>query len=158
MSEPTSRVDHRGVNHYVFTSTWLVPADVDQVFTVLSEVVDYAIWWPEFKSAARTGPDTGDFVLRSFLPFSLRFSLRREIEDRDLGHLRAFATGDIEGTVQWTVRSEQPSHTRADFLQDVMLTHPLASRLSPILKPLLRLNHTAAMRGGYHGLRRHLDL
>lgn len=158
MSEPTSHVDQSGINHYIFTSTWPVPADVDQVFKVLSDVVDYTAWWPEFKSATRTGPDTGDFVLRSFLPFSLRFSLQREIEDREHGHLRARASGDIAGTVQWLVRSERSNFTRADFRQDVILMHPFARRLSPVLKPLLRLNHTAAMRGGYAGLRRHLHL
>lgn len=158
MPAPASRVEQSGTNHYIFTSTWVLPTNSRDVFMILSDVMSYVEWWPEFRSAVRTGPDTGDFVLRSFLPFSLRFTLRREIEDADRGHLRAVADGDIEGSVEWTLSSSRAHSTRADFRQDVILMHPIARRLSSILKPALRLNHAVAMRGGYEGIKKRLSL
>lgn len=142
-------------HRYVFRSSWHIPALSDRTFQALADLERYPHWWPEFKRARLVSPGRGEFALRSVLPLTLRFSLEREIEDADEGHLRARAVGDIEGTVEWTVH-EARGAARAEFLQDVLLRHPLAVRVDQVLRPVLEWNHSKAMKSGAAGLRRYL--
>jgi uncharacterized protein YndB with AHSA1/START domain len=153
MGHERSRVTRLTPHHYVFSSTWLLPAQPAEVFAVLAALEQYPAWWPEFKKAKLDSPDHGTFALRSALPITLHFELCREIEDAEALHLRARATGDIDGTVEWQL-SETAAGTRADFAQEVDLRHPLATKIDLAIRPLLEWNHRRAMTSGAESLER----
>lgn len=146
-----------GDGRYVFTSSWTVPAPAQQTFAVLRDVAGYVSWWPEFRQGHQITADRAEFVLRSVLPVSLRFTLERDIEDATTGHLRAMASGDIEGSVEWRVAPLDAHTSRADFREDVLLKHRWARHLQRVLRPALVLNHSWAMRSGQHALTRHVQ-
>lgn len=150
-----SRVERLAAHEYEFSSIWQLPTTVETAFAVLRDLWSYPVWWPQFTRAERTAEDEGVFALRSRLPLTLNFTLRRDIEDEQHGTLRAQASGDISGIVEWRL---QPADTLtvASFTERVTLEHPLARRLDVVLRPLLTWNHRSAMRSGERGLIAHL--
>lgn len=152
-----SRVQRVGGHEYAFSSTWQLPAPAKSVFAVLRDLWSYPEWWPEFKRAEQTAEDEGSFTLRSRLPLTLNFALRREIENYQQGLLRALAAGDIEGIVEWRIEPVDQG-TRVAFIEQVTLQHPLARRTDIVLRPILEWNHRGAMSSGERGLIRHLEI
>jgi hypothetical protein len=94
--------------------------------------------------------------LRSVLPLTLNFTLRREIEDESRGLLRALAAGDITGSVEWRLEQTARRRSTAHFIQRVTLDHRLARRTDFVLRPILTWNHSAAMRSGHRGIQAYL--
>ena len=151
-----SRVERIAAHEYAFTSVWHLAAPVDAVFEVLRDLWSYPVWWPEIIRAHQISEDEGEFALRSRLPLTLQFRLRRDAEDHRQRVLRAMATGDIAGSVEWRLRPTSTG-TTINFTQLVTLEHPLARRGDLILRPLLTWNHRVAMSSGERGLIAHLD-
>jgi hypothetical protein len=147
-----SRVDRLAAHQYTFLSDWRLAADLPTAFAVLRDLWSYPRWWPEFKRAEQTADDRGEFALRSALPLTLNFSLVREIDDPDVGILRAIVVGDIDGTIEWRLVQSNSLLTTAYFVQRVTLEHRLARRADVLLRPLLTWNHAVAMRSGYRGM------
>jgi polyketide cyclase/dehydrase/lipid transport protein len=152
----SSSVTRSGPHHYVFHSTWDLPAQPERVFTALADLANYPRWWPEFKAARLGSDDHGEFALRSILPITLRFTLDRDLEDPATGLLRARAGGDIDGTVQWELHPASRQGTRVQFTQDVILRHRLAARIDRFIRPTLEWNHRMAMKSGAAGLTEYL--
>lgn len=150
-----SGVERIAAHEYAFTSTWQLPFTAEKVFAVLRDLWSYPEWWPEFKGAQQTAEDEGVFALRSRLPLTLNFTLRRDVEDSQRGILRALATGDIEGVVEWRLQAAG-TDTVVGFTERVELQHPLARRTDFMLRPLLTWNHRSAMNSGERGLITHL--
>jgi hypothetical protein len=148
----SSRVERIAAHRYTFLSDWELPVEPVAAFSVLRDLWSYPNWWPEFKRADRINDETGLFALRSALPLTLTFTLRREIEDEARGLLAATASGDIEGSVEWLLEPIDASATIAHFTEEVTLKHPLARHTDFALRPLLNWNHAAAMRSGHRGL------
>jgi hypothetical protein len=96
--------------------------------------------------------ENGFFALRSALPLTLTFALRREVEDEARGLLAATASGDIEGSVEWLLEPVDAGATIAHFTETVTLKHPLARHTDFALRPLLNWNHAVAMQSGQTGL------
>jgi hypothetical protein len=147
-----SRVDRLAAHRYAFLSDWELPVDLHAAFAVLQDLWSYPMWWPEFKRADQIADDQGVFALRSVLPLTLNFTLRRDVEDEASGRLRALATGDITGIVEWRLEQTEPRLTTAHFTQRVTLDHRLARRTDFVLRPVLMWNHAAAMRSGHRGI------
>lgn len=147
----SSRVDRIAEHQYLFRSVWLLPADVQSVFVALRDLWSYPLWWPEFRRAEQTGDDEGIFALRSRLPLTLTFTLRRDVEDQANGVLRALAAGDIAGSVEWRLAPAHP-YTTATFTEHVTLQHRWARHMDLMLRPILTWNHRSAMRSGERGL------
>lgn len=141
---------------YVFHATWAIAAPPQRVFSALADLERYPDWWPAFKRARLVDNDHCDLAVRTLLPVTLQFTLQRDIEDPSTGMLRAAATGDIVGLVEWRLTPVVNRDTIARFTEDVTLQHTQAARLDRVIRPLLALNHRLAMNSGAHGLARHL--
>lgn len=156
MNTHTDRVDRLAPHQYVFRSVWELPVPRMQATATLADLINYPAWWPEFKSATQVDGDNVRMALRSVLPFNLRFTLHRDIEDHEHGLLRAAATGDIDGTVEWIVVAQRNNRSTASFTQAVTLNHPIAARVDRVIRPILEWNHTVAMRSGVSGITAYL--
>jgi hypothetical protein len=152
-----ARVERLARHRYVFLSTWWLAAPQAAIFDALRDLWSYPTWWPQFIAARQLDEDTGEFALRSSLPLTLRFTLCRDVEDPRAGLLRATASGDICGTVQWQLHDVDGDRVRADFEQRVTLEYRPARWIDPIARPLLTWNHRQAMRSGQDGLRNYLS-
>ncbi len=152
MAAISSRVERIAAHRYTFLSDWELPVEPATSFSVLRDLWSYPTWWPEFKRADRIDDENGLFALRSALPLTLNFSLRRDVEDEAKGLLSATASGDIEGSVEWLLEPSGTSATIAHFTEQVILKHRLARSTDFALRPLLNWNHAAAMRSGRRGL------
>ena len=151
----SSGVSRLAPHRYEFSSRWVVPSAPDETYAVLSRPDLYPQWWPEIRKADQAGDGIGLMELRSALPFTLRFSLTRVVEDPVARRLRADVDGDIRGYVQGTVTAGEDGSV-VEFQQVVTLHHAVARRLDVALRPLLQWNHERAMRGGSRGLARYM--
>ena len=141
---------------YSFRSEWELDAPRASVFEVLRKGENYERWWPQIKRSARLGDGSYELVARSFLPYELHMVLTESAIDEAAGILEANLNGDLEGFSRWTL-SERGDKTIALFEEEVVTHKPLLNTLSPVVKPLLRYNHTVMMRQGERGLRRYLS-
>ena len=138
-----------------FDSVWRLPADPGTIYTVLSDVEAYPLWWSQIKSARELGPHQAAARIRSLLPFPLRLTIRGEVTDPDAGLLRLAIDGDLDGWAQWELRRIGPE-TLASYVQEVVLRLPAAGQVSDLIRPLLRVNHAWMMRSGERGLASYL--
>ena len=141
---------------YRFRSEWELDAPRARVFEVLRKGESYEKWWPQVKRSARLSDGRYELAVRSFLPYELRMVLTESVIDEGTGVLEANLEGDLEGFSRWTL-TEQRGKTIALFEEEVVTHKPLLNTLSPLVKPLLRYNHTVMMRQGERGLRRYLS-
>jgi hypothetical protein len=100
----------------------------------------------------------GSARIRSVLPYDLRITVR-ELPGRSVapgpegtGVLRAAVDGDIRGELGWRL-SPWGAGTLAEFEQRVEVVSRPLRLMSPLGRPLLRLNHRLMMRAGERGLR-----
>ena len=142
---------------YRFHSEWELNAPRARVFEVLRQGENYERWWPQIKRSARLDDGSYELVARSFLPYELHMVLTESAIDEAAGILEANLNGDLEGFSRWTL-SERGGKTIALFEEEVVTHKPLLNTLSPVVKPLLRYNHTVMMRQGERGLSRYLSL
>jgi hypothetical protein len=140
---------------YRFATTWRLPAEPERVYAVLADIERYDRWWPQVRRITRLDDESGDVQIRSVLPWTLHLHLRRELEDESALRLRAAVRGHLDGWSSWEL-SPGPGGTHAAYRQEVELHAPLLRRVSFLLRPVLRANHAAMMRGGERGLRAHL--
>lgn len=144
-------------DRYVFRSEWVLDAAPSRVYAALADVDAYVTWWPEIRSVRRVSDSAGEVTCRSLLPYDLRFTVSRELEDAAAGVLGARLTGDLDGTSRWTV-SAAGAGSLAVFDEDVVVRKALVrgAGLLGLGRPVLRANHGVMMRSGLAGLRRHL--
>ncbi|MER5636187.1 SRPBCC family protein [Kitasatospora sp. NPDC002227] len=143
------------LNHYRFRHVWELDAPAAAVYAALRDVGSYPLWWREVRSVRPVGGDVSAVVIRSRLPYSLTFALRRSREDQAAGVLEATLHGDLDGWSRWTTTAHGPG-TRVLLEEEVRAGRPLLRRLAPLARPLFLANHALAARSGERGLRRHL--
>ena len=97
---------------FVFDATWTIAAPAQAVYEVLAAPDDYPRWWPQIRWARRIDADSGELGARSRLPYTLRMTVRREVEDPGTLTLLAALTGDLVGFSRWQV-SPAPAGDRA---------------------------------------------
>lgn len=134
---------------YAFEHTTAVAAEVAEVHALLVDLENFGSWWPQVVAVASLGPEDALVVCRSRLPYDLELHLHAESRDPRL--LRVAIDGPIAGTAQWRL-TPVPGGTRLDFEQQVRAVGPAFVLASWLLKPLLRWNHEAMMRGAEDGL------
>lgn len=140
---------------YTFRTTWQVDASVLDAFQVLADIEAYPRWWPEIREVRRVDRTRVDVHIRAALPYSLHVRLHKEVEDQEAGMLRTSLSGDLEGWSSWSIGAFGTGCTLR-FDEEVVTTKPIMNALTPIARPLFRLNHFAMMRHGERGLRRML--
>ena len=144
-----------GTPVYRFRSTWRLPAPPERVYPVLADIERYDAWWPQIRRITRLDDESGEVVIRSLLPWTLRLHLHRDVEDPEALTLRAAVRGHLHGWSGWELRPG-PGGTHAAYRQEVELRAPGLRQVSFLLRPVLRANHAAMMRAGERGLRAHL--
>jgi hypothetical protein len=140
------------LTHYVFRSVWQVQADVEDVIAVLNDLESYPAWWPEIRSVRPLGGDRFEVVARSFLPYELRFVSEAAADEPSPGVINARLSGDMEGTVRWTV-AKVDAGCRLVYDQEVTTHKRLLNVMAPVARPGFKANHAVMMRHGERGLR-----
>jgi carbon monoxide dehydrogenase subunit G len=135
---------------YAFEHTTEVAAPLDQVHAVLVDLERYVDWWPQVRAVASAGPDDAVVVCRSRLPYDLELHLHAA--NRDPERLRVEIDGPIRGYAEWKLVGNH-NGTRLEFEQRVHAVDRRFVVASYLLKPVLRWNHAAMMRGAEEGLR-----
>lgn len=130
-------------------------ASVADVFAALADIEGYPRWWPEIREVRPVDETRVDVHIRAALPYSLHVRLHKQIEDPQAGILRTRLTGDLEGWSSWSVEALHTGCTLR-FEEEVVTTKPIMNALTPVARPLFRLNHFLMMRHGERGLRRML--
>lgn len=138
-------------------TTWRVPLDPEEVFTLLAHARHYGEWWG--KSAMRCvhadpgEPEVGKSVtlsVRGFLPYRLTMtttSTALEPPSRIVGISR----GDLVGVGAWTIAPDGLG-TVAELDWRVAVRGRLESVAGAPARPLLAANHRWTMRRGEEGM------
>ena len=122
---------------------------------MLRDSGDYPRWWPEVRLVRRIDDRRTEMVIRSVLPYELRFVAQQERQDPAAGVLEVSMSGDLEGFSRWTL-SASGDGTRAVFEEDVVARKALLRRLAVVARPAFRANHALMMRHGKQGLRAYI--
>jgi hypothetical protein len=148
---------------YRFVTVWRLGAPIDDVFAVVEAIEAWPEWWPHVRSVtqlAHGAPDgTGAEYRAAFrgkLPYELRFDLRVTQRVRPTA-LTGAATGELEGTGEWTLW-EESAVTAVRYVWAIRTTRAWMNLLAPLpfVDEIFRMNHHAVMRGGLRGIRRRM--
>ncbi|HVZ22757.1 MAG TPA: SRPBCC family protein [Vicinamibacterales bacterium] len=149
-------------NDYTFVTGWRVEGTPQLVFDILDDPAGYPRWWPsvwleaELVNDGRDGsPRTIRFLSRGRLPYTLRWTARRVAADPP-SRIVVQASGDFEGTGEWTIAADGPSRVAVQYVWTITANKPLLRYLSPVMRPLFEWNHRWAMTQGEESLRREL--
>jgi len=134
---------------FAFDTTWLVAASPEEVRDVLVDLEHYPAWWPEVRAVAKVGEDDAIVLCRSVLPYTLE--LRLHAVSRELPTLRVEVSGDLRGSVAWTLSDDGAGGTRIKASQEVALV-PFPTVVVAAARPVLVWNHHRMMRGCAAGL------
>ena len=140
------------LTHYVFRSIWHVRAERADLLSVLDDLESYPAWWPEIRDVRPLGGRRFEVVARSFLPYELRFVSESAAPQPSAGIIDARLSGDMEGTVRWTVE-EVDDGCRLVYDQEVTTHKRLLNVMAPVARPGFKVNHALMMRHGEAGLR-----
>jgi mannose-6-phosphate isomerase-like protein (cupin superfamily)/uncharacterized protein YndB with AHSA1/START domain len=140
---------------YAFVDEWDVAAPPDAVYDVLVDGHSYPRWWrPVYLDVETDGPPMVGAVSRQHfkgrLPYHLR--TRSTLTRLQPGRLiEADVDGDLRGRGVWTLTANDGgTHVRFDWT--VHADRPLLRVLTPLLRPLLRANHSWAIQRAIDGL------
>ena len=150
-------------NEYRFITTWHVEGTPEQVFEILDRPVDYPRWWPSvWLDAQLLEPGGSDgtgrvvrFLSRGKLPYTLRWTART-VGVQPPSRIVIRASGDFEGTGEWTITPAGAGRVEAQYLWVITANKPLLRLLSPVFRPIFEWNHRWAMARGEESLRREL--
>jgi hypothetical protein len=140
------------LTHYVFRSIWHVQAPLADVTSVLNDLESYTAWWPEIRKVRPLGAGRFEVVARSFLPYELRFVSDGDPDQPRPNIIDARLSGDMEGTVRWTLEEVQNA-CRLVYDQEVVTHKRLLNVMAPVARPVFKTNHALMMRHGEAGLR-----
>lgn len=138
-------------NDYRFRSRWHVDADREAVFDTLADLPSYPRWWPQVRLVEPVDEQNATVVARSLLPYELRFTLTREMENRETGVLQVRIGGDLDGWARLTLHTGHRSCMLL-YEQRVIVKRPLLRATAPFARPAFRWNHAFMMRSGERGL------
>jgi predicted ester cyclase/mannose-6-phosphate isomerase-like protein (cupin superfamily)/uncharacterized protein YndB with AHSA1/START domain len=140
---------------YAFVDQWEVAAPPDAVYDVLVDAQTYPRWWrPVYIDVQTDGrPRVGGVSRQHFkgrLPYHLRTrSTLTRLEPAAL--IEADVDGDLRGRGVWTLTA-RPGGTNVRFDWTVHADRALLRILTPLLRPVLRANHSWAIARAIDGL------
>lgn len=146
-------------NAYHFVDRWRVEGDLKEVADILEDALALPRWWGsvyfEVKEIEPGGEGgVGKLIsLRAggWLPYTLRINFRT-IESRYPHGFTMDATGDLEGKGIWTFRQDGP-FVLITYAWTIKANKPIIEKLSFLLKPIFRSNHTWTMNRGEESLK-----
>lgn len=140
---------------YAFLDEWDVQAPRDAVFDAIADARTYPEWWtPVYISVDSDGPPEVGCVSRMHFKGRLPYRLKIESTLVRLERPQVIETavvGDLRGRGLWTL-TERDGGTHVRFDWTVFADRPLLRRLTPVLRPLFRSNHTWAIKRAMEGL------
>jgi hypothetical protein len=147
---------------YSFTTTWKIKAPVTQVWNAIYYSEDWPSWWKDFASVQEM--EKGDaqsigsvrvYNLKSPFRYTLMFRLLLT-EKKEPYYLKGTASGDLQGSGEWYFE-ENNGITTVTCLWQVATTIWWMNRLSFLLKPFFRYNHSMVMANGAKALARKIN-
>jgi uncharacterized protein YndB with AHSA1/START domain len=146
-------------NSYYFIARWRVKASAKEVFSIISEPLEYPRWWPAVYLEAKEmmpGEARGvgrrvRFLTRGFLPYTLRWE-STVLEAESPHRLVVRATGDFDGRGIWSL-VEDGEYCDITFDWKLLVEKPGVRELSFALRPLFEANHRWAMERGEESLK-----
>jgi len=148
---------------YRFVTVWRLQAPIDRVFAAIDDAEAWPTWWPNVRAVEPLGEGRPDKVGNRYrmtfvgkLPYELRFDSLVS-DRRPPTSLVGVATGELEGTGEWTLWTEE-DRTVARYVWAIRTTARWMNLLAPLpfVDEIFRLNHHAVMRNGLIGIRRRL--
>lgn len=150
------------VNEYYMPTNWRIKGDIQEVYEVCSNFLDYKRWWPHVYldvQVAGIDEEIGNEVFAIFskgwLPYTLRWNSCKTHEDPP-HTLSLKATGDLIGRGTWKFEQDG-EYVNVRFDWYVNAEKPLLKYLSPVMKPIFRANHYWAMGKGLECLIQELE-
>ncbi|MFN8471431.1 MAG: polyketide cyclase [Anaerolineae bacterium] len=146
-------------NAYHFITHWRVRATREEVFAILGDAEDLAVWWPsvylrviELHKGNKEG--LGKVVrlyTKGWLPYTLHWSFSIVRVDYPIDFALA-ATGDFVGRGLWTFE-EDGDYVDITYDWKISAEKPLLKYFSFIMKPIFSANHHWAMHMGEESLK-----
>jgi hypothetical protein len=148
---------------YRFVTVWRLQAPIDRVFAEIDDAEAWPTWWPNVRRVEPLERGDADGIGARYrttfvgkLPYELRFDLRVTLREAPTS-LVGVATGELEGTGEWTLWTEE-DWTVVRYVWAIRTTAQWMNLLAPLpfVDDIFRLNHHAVMRNGLVGIRRRL--
>jgi quercetin dioxygenase-like cupin family protein len=140
---------------YVFVDEWDVDAPIDAVFDAIADARTYPAWWrPVYLDVEADGPPAVRAISRQHFKGRLPYHLRTTstvVRMQRPTSIEGTVRGDLSGHGVWTL-SERGGSTHVRFDWRVNADRPLLRVLTPLLRPLFRLNHNWAIARAIEGL------
>jgi uncharacterized protein YndB with AHSA1/START domain len=140
---------------YVFIDEWDVEAPQEAVFDALADARTYPQWWtPVYRDVDADGPPAVGCASRQKFKAKLPYTLSTVSTIVRLDRPRSFevdVVGDLRGHGIWTLTpTDGKVHVQFDWR--VHADRTLLRTLTPLLRPLFRWNHNAAIKQAMAGL------
>ena len=149
---------------FSLTTTWLIPAPVDAVWSCLIDTRTWPSWWKYVDAVEEmsAGDSSGINNIRQYywhtcLPYSLMLNLC--VTQIQAPHLVIVEVkGDLQGEGICRL-SPIPAadHTRVEFNWEVQTCKPWMNWFSPLTRPIFAWNHAQVMKLGEQGLIRYFN-
>ena len=146
-------------NAYHFVDRWRVEGDVKEVADILEDALALPRWWgsvyfdvKEIEPGEKHG--VGKLIslhAGGWLPYTLRINFRTT-ESRYPHGFTMDATGDLEGKGIWTFEQDR-AFVNVTYDWTIKAKKPIIEKLSFLLKPIFRSNHTWTMKRGEASLK-----
>ena len=152
-----------GQAHYAFLTTWLVDAEIENVWDVVYAIDRWPEWWRGVRSVTELAHGDGDgegtvyrHVWRSAIPYAVRFD--STVDEVRRPHLIvASAEGELAGIGTFRLY-ESPLGTAVTYDWRVRTTKRWMNAIAPVARPVFAWNHHAVMNQGGIGLARLLGV
>lgn len=147
---------------YHFRTDWIFKAELERVWSVITDIEQYPAIWPDFrkiqirKGDGRSVGSVFDCTVRGALPYSLNYSME-VIRAEEPHRIELSATGDLVGSGRWEFSSPRPNKSLATYYWDVGTTNPILNLLAPLARGFFAKNHNDVMARGYTALGRRIE-
>jgi len=141
-------------NAYHFIDRWRVKADIKEVADILEDAMSLPRWWGSVYFEVKEIEPGGEHGLGKlislhaggWLPYTLRINFRT-VESHYPHGFSMDATGDLEGKGIWIFEQKGPV-VEITYDWTIRANKPIIEKLSFLLKPIFRANHTWTMKRG----------
>lgn len=147
--------------HYTFISVWHLDAPLKSVWDHIVHIEEWPQWWKgvhDTKITNNTGHaeeggvgSTIDSTWKSWLPYTIHFTLTITEMSSECSRLIATAQGDLNGTGTWEF-SEANGQTIAKYTWEVSTAKWWMNLIAPLARPLFAHAHDTIMHWGETGL------
>jgi uncharacterized protein YndB with AHSA1/START domain len=142
---------------YSFTTVWRLDAPVTAIWTAITGVERWPLWWRGVEAVVQLRP--GDaaglgaihrYTWKSKLPYRLVFEMETTHVE-PYRRLAGRAQGELQGVGCWTF-VETGAFTTVRYDWSVQTTRAWMNLLAPVARPLFAWNHDVVMAWGGEGL------